>query len=100
MKNKPLAPNSIVALVTGILSINFSALVIPGIILAIIGLTKSKQGYDEMGNSPGNYSGQAMLTAGRTTSIVGLVLSIASIFFWILYIAALIGINAMAMDYL
>ena len=47
MENKQVAPTSVAALVLGILSISFSSLVIPGIILGIIGKRKAQEGYDE-----------------------------------------------------
>lgn len=84
-KHRSLAPNAVVALVTGILSINFSFVVIPGIILAIIAMSKADQGYAQMGNNTDDYNGVSMLKAGRTTGLVGLILSIASIIFWIAY---------------
>ena len=90
MENKQLPPNAIAALVNGILSINFSSLVIPGIILAIIGLVKSRKGYEVLIMQPDAYTGEKLLKAGRITSIIGLIASIASIFLWIAYVAFLV----------
>ena len=87
---KPLPPNAITALVTGILSIALSSLVIPGIILAIVGLNKARDGYQAVDENPGMYGGIAMLKAGRITSIVGVISSLAYILFWWLYIKFLI----------
>ena len=69
---KILAPTAVASLVLGILSINFSSLIIPGFILAAIGKRKANEGYDA-------------IAANRITSKVGLILSIVMIPFWILY---------------
>lgn len=82
---KLLAPTAVASLVLGILSINFSSLIIPGFILAAIGKRKANEGYDAIASNPDVYSGEGMLNAGRITSKVGLILSIVMIPFWILY---------------
>ena len=82
---KLLAPTAVASLVLGILSINFSSLIIPGVILAAIGKRKANEGYDAIASNPDVYSGEGMLNAGRITSKVGLILSIVMIPFWILY---------------
>ena len=82
---KLLAPTAVASLVLGILSINFSSLVIPGFILTAIGKRKANEGYDAIASNPDVYSGEGMLNAGRITSKVGLILSIVMIPFWILY---------------
>lgn len=84
-ENKPLPPTAVVSLVNGILFICLGILVIPGIICGIVGLNKAKQGYQSVDNNPDMYGGIGMLKAGRITSIIGIVYSIASIFFWVLY---------------
>ena len=84
---KTLAPNAIASLVLGILSINFSSLVIPGFILAAIGKRKANEGYDAIASNPDTYTGAGFLNAGRITSKVGLIISIVMIPFWILYFA-------------
>ena len=86
MENKQLAPSAIASLVLGILSINFSSLVIPGIILAIIGKNKANEGYNAIAANPNTYTGEGMLKAASTTSKVGLILSIVWIPIIILYI--------------
>ena len=90
MENKQVAPTSIAALVLGILSISFSSLVIPGIILSIIGKRKAQEGYDAINANPDHYTGKGMLKAGRITSTVGFFLSLGYILFWILYIIFII----------
>ncbi len=91
---KLLAPTAVASLVLGILSINFSSLIIPGFILAAIGKRKANEGYDAIASNPDVYSGEGMLNAGRITSKVGLILSIVMIPFWILYIVIVaIGIS-------
>ena len=82
---KHLAPTAIASMVLGILSINFSSLIIPGFILAAIGKRKANEGYDAIAANPDTYTGTGMLNAGRITSKVGLILSIVMIPFWILY---------------
>ena len=82
---KLLAPTAIASLVLGILSINFSSLIIPGFILSAIGKRKAYEGYDAIAANPDTYTGEGMLNAGRITSKVGLILSIVMIPFWILY---------------
>ena len=83
---KPLAPTAIASMVLGILSINFSSLIIPGFILSAIGKSKAKEGYDAIAANPDAYTGEGMLNAGRITSKVGLILSIVMIPIWIFYI--------------
>lgn len=86
MENKQVAPTSIAALVLGILSISFSSLVIPGIILSIIGKRKAQEGYDAIAANPNLYTGEGLLKAGQITSKVGFYVSLGFILFWILYI--------------
>lgn len=83
---KTLAPTAIASLVLGILSINFSSLIIPGFILSAIGKRKANEGYDAIAANPDVYNGEGMLNAGRITSKVGLILSIVMIPIWIFYI--------------
>ena len=73
-------------MVLGILSINFSSLIIPGFILSAIGKRKANEGYDAIAANPDTYTGEGMLNAGRITSKVGLILSIVMIPLWIFYI--------------
>lgn len=84
---KLLAPTAVASLVLGILSINFSSLIIPGFILAAIGKRKANEGFDAIVANPDTYTGAGMLNAGRITSKVGLILSIVMIPIWIFYIA-------------
>ena len=86
MENKQVAPTSVAALVLGILSISFSSLVIPGIILGIIGKRKAQEGYDAIAANPNLYKGEGLLKAGRITSKIGFFVSLGFILFWILYI--------------
>ena len=83
---KLLAPTAIASMVLGILSINFSSLIIPGFILSAIGKRKANEGYDAIAANPDTYTGEGMLNAGRITSKVGLILSIVMIPFWVFYI--------------
>jgi len=82
---KLLAPTAIASLVLGILSINFSSLIIPGFILSAIGKRKANEGYDAIATNPDLYTGEGFLNAGRITSKVGLILSIVWIPILILY---------------
>ena len=90
MENKQVAPTSVAALVLGILSISFSSLVIPGIILGIIGKRKAQEGYDAIAANPNLYKGEGLLKAGRITSKIGFFVSLGFILFWILYILFLV----------
>lgn len=83
---KQLAPSAIASLVLGILSINFSSLIIPGFILAGIGKSKANEGYEAIAANPDMYSGEGFLNAGRITSKIGMILSFVWIPFWIFYI--------------
>ena len=85
-QGKLLAPTAIASMVLGILSINFSSLIIPGFILSSIGKRKANEGYDAIAANPDTYTGEGMLNAGRITSKVGLILSIVMIPLWIFYI--------------
>lgn len=82
---KTLAPTAIASLVLGILSISFSVLIIPGIILGSIGKTKANEGHDAIAANPDVYTGEAMLKAGHATSKTGIILSIVWFIFWGLY---------------
>lgn len=86
---KTLAPTAIASLVLGILSISFSVLIIPGIILGSIGKTKANEGHDAIAAYPDVYTGEAMLKAGHATSKAGLILSIVWFIFWGVYFFAL-----------
>ena len=95
MENKQVAPTSIAALVLGILSISFSSLVIPGIILSIIGKRKAQEGYDAIAANPNLYRGEGMLKAARITSKVGFFVSLGFILYWLLYIVYFIWLIKM-----
>lgn len=83
---KQIAPTAIASMVLGILSINFSSLIIPGFILASIGKSKADEGYEAIAANSDMYSGMGFLNAGRITSKVGTILSFVWIPFWIFYI--------------
>ena len=68
---KRTAPNSVVALVLGICSIVFSV----GLACGIIGLIYANKGLRQYNEEPALYSGSDMLTTGRVTSIIGIVIS-------------------------
>lgn len=90
-----LAPTAVASLVLGILSINFSSLIIPGFILAVIGKRKANEGYDAIATHPETYTGEGLLKAGRITSKVGFILSIVWIVFWVIYIALIIALASL-----
>ncbi len=83
---KTVHPSAIASLVLGILSINFSSLIIPGFILSAIGKRKANEGYEAIAADPEAFTGEGMLNAGRITSKVGLIISIVMIPIWIFYI--------------
>ena len=88
-------PNATGALVLGIISIvGVFCLGIVGLICGIIGLVlanKDKKLYNE---APELYSASSFATsnAGRTCSIIGIILSILSILFWIFYFILIVGL--------
>ncbi len=86
MEKKQLAPTAITSLVLGILSINFSLLIIPGFILSSIGKKKAQEGFEAIAANPNYYSGEGLLKAGQTTSKVGYILSFVGIAYWAFYI--------------
>lgn len=90
MEQKQLAPTAIASLVLGILSISFSSLIIPGIILGVIGKNKANEGYDAIAANPDLYTGTGMLKAGHATSKIGFILSFVWIVFWVLYVVILL----------
>lgn len=71
---KRTAPNSVVALVLGICSIVFSGLLV-GLACGIIGLIYANKGLRQYNEEPALYSSSDMLTTGRVTSIIGIVIS-------------------------
>ncbi len=88
LTTKTSAPNSIAALVMGILSWCFCALYI-GIIFGIIGLVMAGKGFKQFNANPEIYSGKGMLIAGKVLSIIGIVVSSLMILYTIIFVAIL-----------
>lgn len=78
---KPKAPNSISGFVCSIVGFFIPFL---GFILCIIGIVLSSKGRKEFAKNPDAYSGKGFLTAGLVIGIVGLVLSLLSLFYIII----------------
>ncbi|MBR4803838.1 MAG: DUF4190 domain-containing protein [Bacteroidales bacterium] len=83
--NKETLPNAVASLVLGILSIVLGCNPV-GIILGPIGMSKAKKAFAIDQQYPGYYTGQGMAKAGKTTSVIGLILGIVGTIFWIAYI--------------
>ncbi|MBO4654082.1 MAG: DUF4190 domain-containing protein [Bacteroidales bacterium] len=79
------APYAISSMIMGIVSLAISSGILVGLIFAIIGLVQSKKGMRIFNEDPYRYKGYSMLRAGRTCSIVGVVLNILTTALWILY---------------
>jgi hypothetical protein len=78
-------PNSVAALVFGIVSLATMAYF--GWIMAIIALNNAKKALKISEMNPGRYSEGSlrMANAGRIMGIIGLVMGILGVFVWILY---------------
>lgn len=74
MDQRPKLPNAVASLILGILSIVLSA-VFAGLVLGIVGVAISGAGERIYRQNPDVWSGYSLLTAGRTMSIIGIVLS-------------------------
>ena len=87
----PLLPKAVTGLVLGICSIANAGTPLSGLVLAIIGLVKSRQALKIDEEYHGYYKGEGLARAGKITSTIGLVVGILSLllfafnFFIILY---------------
>ena len=72
------APFGVAALVLGIASLVTGCLMV-GLVLGIVGLVLANKGIKEVRLAPEMYSGVGMLNAGRTMSIIGIVLGVATL---------------------
>ena len=79
-------PNAVAGMVLGICSLVLGCPIV-GLILAIIGLSKSKKALSTNEQYPGYYKGVGFAKAGKITSIVGIVMGIFVIIFTVLYVA-------------
>ena len=84
------APYAVAALVFGICSIVFGCFFV-GLVLGIIGLVLANKGIREFRANPELYKGYGMLSAGRITSIIGIVFGSLYIVY---YIVAVLIIGA------
>lgn len=85
MHNQKNLPNATIVLVLGILSIVFSFYCGIGAITGAIGLWLAKKDQELYNLSPSIYSDYGNLKAGKTMSIIGLIIGILGLIFWILY---------------
>lgn len=76
---KETAPNSVGALICGILGWVFCLIPIVGLVLSIIGLCLSISGRNKAAKDPARYGSTAMLIVAMVFSIIGLVAALASI---------------------
>ncbi len=75
-------PNATAVLVLGICSIVFSCFFV-GLILGIIGLALSGKGRSMYHSEPEKYEGYGTLNAGFILSIIGVVLGVIYLIYWI-----------------
>lgn len=81
----PLLPKAVTAMVLGICSIANGGTPLSGLVLAIIGLVKSRQALAIDEEYPGYYKGREMARAGKITSTIGLVIGIFYLLFFSFY---------------
>lgn len=84
-------PGAVASMVLGIVSLVVSCSCIPlvGIIVGALGLSKAKKSFSLDEQYPDYYSGRGFATTGKVTSLVGLLLGIATTLFWAVYILGL-----------
>ena len=82
------APYAVAAMVLGICSIVFGCLFV-GLVCGIIGLVLARKGFYAYNADPDMYTGKGMLTAGRVTSIIGIIFSAIHIVYWIVWVIIL-----------
>ena len=85
-------PGAVASMVLGIVSLVLSCSCIPlvGIIIGAMGLSKAKKSFTLDEQYPDYYSGRGFATTGKITSLVGLLLGIATTIFWVVYILGLL----------
>lgn len=82
---RPLLPKAVTSMVLGICSIANGGTPFSGLVLAIIGLVKSRQALEIEDEYPAYYKGREMAIAGKITSTVGLIVGIFSFIFYAFY---------------
>jgi hypothetical protein len=82
------ATYAVAALVLGICSIVFGCFFV-GLVLGIIGLVLANKGIREFRANPERYKGYGMLSAGRITSIIGIVFGALYIVYYIIAVLIL-----------
>ena len=82
---RPLLPKAVTSMVLGICSIANGGTPLSGLVLAIIGLVKSRQALEIEEEYPGYYRGREMARAGKITSTIGLVIGIFYLLFFAFY---------------
>ena len=85
-------PGAVASMVLGIVSLVVSCSCIPlaDIIVGALGLSKAKKSFSLDEQYPHYYSGRGFATTGKITSLVGLLLGIATTIFWVVYILGLV----------
>lgn len=86
--DKQTLPNSTLVLVMGILSIiTCLCYGIPGLIIGVIGLILANSSIKKYNLSPDSYLGYGNLKAGKIMSVIGIILSVITIAFYVGIIA-------------
>ena len=83
--SRPLLPKAVTGLVLGICSLVNGSTPLSGLVLAIIGLVKSREALEIEDEYPSYYKGRELAIAGKITSTVGLIVGIFSFIFYAFY---------------
>ena len=73
------------ALVLGILGLVFQGCFVIGLLLAILGLVRSRAGFSDLASHP-SLGGLGLLKAARYCSIIGIVLGSVQAALWLVYV--------------
>lgn len=77
-------PGALAGMILGIVAIVTSCY-IAGLILGIIGLSKSKKALALNAEYPETYTGAGMAQAGKVCSIIGIIVGAISIVYWVVW---------------
>lgn len=83
--SRPLLPKAVTGLVLGICSLVNGSTPLSGLVLAIIGLVKSREALEIEDEYPSYYKGRELAIGGKITSTVGLIVGIFSFIFYAFY---------------
>lgn len=89
---QPNAPYAVASMVCGIIScVVWVCYGVPGLVLGIIALVLGNKGRAAIEANPNAYGGQGMVTAGRVTGIIGIIVSILYVIAVICWIAFVVN---------